>query len=149
MYQTHKMCFVPQCIRRAVNGDVSLHTSPSDNRVKKKWIVKLRIGKPVAKTMMVCSAHFVPEDFFWGTAGLLTADPLDGVQSITCSSTESDTSQPMKPQKVKALQRTRGKMMPLKLFFSMVPTQQSVMTLIVLQLNKAAQVNPDAAPSTN
>ncbi|XP_037523632.2 uncharacterized protein LOC119400708 [Rhipicephalus sanguineus] len=66
-YKSHKMCCVPQCTRRAVKGEVSLHTFPSDNRVKKEWVVKLRIGKPVTETMRVCSAHFVPEDFFWGT----------------------------------------------------------------------------------
>lgn len=66
-YKSNKMCCVPQCTHRAVKGEVSLHSFPCDERLKKEWAVKLRIGKPVTKTMMVCSAHFVPEDFFWGT----------------------------------------------------------------------------------
>ncbi|KAH7952020.1 hypothetical protein HPB52_016886 [Rhipicephalus sanguineus] len=61
------MCCVPQCTNRAVKDEISLHSFPLDARLKKEWVVKLRIGKPVTPPMKVCSAHFISEDFFWSS----------------------------------------------------------------------------------
>lgn len=64
---SNRICSVPQCKNRAKKGAISLHKFPTDGRLKKEWAVKLRIGKPVTKEMMVCSVHFTPRDFFWNT----------------------------------------------------------------------------------
>ncbi|CAN7995451.1 unnamed protein product [Ixodes hexagonus] len=64
------MCCVPQCTNRAVEGTISLHSFPLDKRLKKAWLIKLRMGKPVTATMRVCSCHFAERDFFWNTTGL-------------------------------------------------------------------------------
>ncbi|CAN7948573.1 unnamed protein product [Ixodes pacificus] len=61
------MCCVPQCTNCAVEGKISLHSFTLDKRLKKAWMIKLRIGKPVTVTMRVCSSHFTKEDFFWNT----------------------------------------------------------------------------------
>lgn len=63
------MCSVPQCKNRAVTNKISLHSFPRDDRLKKEWTVKLRIGKPVTPAMVVCSEHFVNNDFFWSGTG--------------------------------------------------------------------------------
>nr|XP_037270499.1 beta-1,3-galactosyltransferase 1-like [Rhipicephalus microplus] len=64
------MYCMPQCTNRAVKDEISLHSFPLDVRLKKEWVVKLRIGKPVAPPMKFCSAHFVTEDFLWSSIGL-------------------------------------------------------------------------------
>ncbi|KAH7971829.1 hypothetical protein HPB52_003219 [Rhipicephalus sanguineus] len=40
-----------QCTNRAVKDEISLHSFPLDARLKKEWVVKLRIGKPVTPPM--------------------------------------------------------------------------------------------------
>ncbi|XP_065290815.1 uncharacterized protein [Dermacentor albipictus] len=65
-HRSNRICCVPQCKNYAV-GDVSLHSFPTAASMRKKWIIKLRIGKAVTEAMKVCSAHFTPEDFFWNT----------------------------------------------------------------------------------
>ncbi|KAH8042329.1 hypothetical protein HPB51_021940 [Rhipicephalus microplus] len=50
------MCCVSQCTNSAVKDEISLqctnfHSFPLDVRLKKEWVVKLRIGKPVTPPM--------------------------------------------------------------------------------------------------
>ncbi|KAH9371108.1 hypothetical protein HPB48_015673 [Haemaphysalis longicornis] len=66
-HKSNRVCCVPQSSNYAVKGATILHSFPLDVRLKKEWIVKLRIGKAVTKPMKVCSSHFCPEDFFWST----------------------------------------------------------------------------------
>ncbi|CAN7948575.1 unnamed protein product [Ixodes pacificus] len=66
-YRSNRMCCVPQCSNRTLEGKISLHSFPLDKRIKKAWLIKLRIGKAVTPTMRVCSAHFAKEDFLWNT----------------------------------------------------------------------------------
>ncbi|XP_075739419.1 uncharacterized protein LOC119167819 isoform X1 [Rhipicephalus microplus] len=61
--KSNRMCCVPQCTNRAVKDEISRHSFPLDVRIKKEWVVKLRIGKPAMPPMNVCSAHFVTGDF--------------------------------------------------------------------------------------
>ncbi|XP_077548825.1 uncharacterized protein LOC144162238 [Haemaphysalis longicornis] len=66
-FNSNRMCCVPQCTNRAVPNEISLHSFPDDPQMKKEWVVKLRIGKPVTPPMRVCSVHFVASDFFWSS----------------------------------------------------------------------------------
>lgn len=78
---SNSYCSVPQCSSWAkTNPDLSFHLFPEagKHRVKvesalgdptwmcrrKAWILKLKIGKPVTKYMLVCSKHFTDDDFF-------------------------------------------------------------------------------------
>ncbi|KAH8032863.1 hypothetical protein HPB51_003246 [Rhipicephalus microplus] len=85
------MCCVPQCTNRAVKEEISLHSFPLDVRLKKEWVVKLRIGKPVTPPMKFCSAHFVTEDFLWSSIGTHTAkllvdvSPAGLITFVSCS----------------------------------------------------------------
>lgn len=63
------MCCIPQCSNRALPGTTSLHCFPKDKKERKLWTIKLRIGKPVSDTMVVCSDHFEKDDFFWSNVG--------------------------------------------------------------------------------
>ncbi|KAH8009382.1 hypothetical protein HPB51_015705 [Rhipicephalus microplus] len=54
------MCCSPQCTYRAVKDEISLHSFPLDVRLKKEWVVKLRIGKPVTPPM---KDQFLKEHF--------------------------------------------------------------------------------------
>ncbi|XP_050041710.1 uncharacterized protein [Dermacentor andersoni] len=65
-FNSNRICSVPHCTNRAVNGETSLHSFPLDAAKKEEWCARLRICKPVTPAMKVCSAHFVPSDFFWG-----------------------------------------------------------------------------------
>ena len=62
-------CCVPFCSNHfAKNGrDISWHTIPKNDNLKKEWIVKIRrdVGKNFKITMhsKVCSAHFIESDF--------------------------------------------------------------------------------------
>ncbi|XP_075528454.1 uncharacterized protein LOC142560333 isoform X2 [Dermacentor variabilis] len=65
-FNSNRICSVPHCTNRAVNGETSLHAFPLDAAKKEEWCARLRICKPVTPAMRVCSAHFVASDFFWG-----------------------------------------------------------------------------------
>ncbi|XP_065301302.1 uncharacterized protein [Dermacentor albipictus] len=65
-FNSNRICSVPHCTNRAVNGETSLHAFPPDAARKEEWCARLRICKPVTPAMRVCSAHFVASDFFWG-----------------------------------------------------------------------------------
>ncbi|XP_015919643.1 uncharacterized protein [Parasteatoda tepidariorum] len=62
-------CCVPQCKTYGFkNADVSFHCFPSetsDPLRRKKWILALRIGKPVTTGMRVCSRHFRTTDYMY------------------------------------------------------------------------------------
>ncbi|XP_049514398.1 uncharacterized protein LOC119432728 isoform X2 [Dermacentor silvarum] len=64
-FNSNRICSVPHCTNRAVNGETSLHSFPPDAAKKEEWCARLRICKPVTPAMRVCSAHFVAGDFFW------------------------------------------------------------------------------------
>ncbi|KAH9359900.1 hypothetical protein HPB48_000015 [Haemaphysalis longicornis] len=68
-FSSNRICSVPQCKNRAVANKISLHSFPRDDRLKKAWTVILRIGKLVTPAMVVCSEHFVNNDFFWSGTG--------------------------------------------------------------------------------
>ncbi|XP_064477728.1 zinc finger protein 436-like isoform X1 [Ornithodoros turicata] len=68
-------CCVPQCTSaRWKDGKLSFHRFPRENEMsgnpptptyrRKQWIARLRIGKKVSNTMVVCSKHFADSDFF-------------------------------------------------------------------------------------
>lgn len=69
-FLSNKMCSVPQCDNRAMKGSISLHSFPSDARLKKVWQTKLRIGRPITPYMRVCSCHFTRSDFSWTTLAM-------------------------------------------------------------------------------
>lgn len=57
-------CSVPQCKSRKEPG-ISFHLYPKPSRLKKAWLIKLRMGKPAPKYALVCSKHFQEEDFVY------------------------------------------------------------------------------------
>ncbi|XP_065287340.1 peroxynitrite isomerase THAP4-like [Dermacentor albipictus] len=61
-------CSVPYCTStRWKSHELSFHRFPKVNEAKRRqlWIQKLRMGKPVTPTMVVCSRHFQPDDYFF------------------------------------------------------------------------------------
>lgn len=58
-----KYCSVPQCTSSARERGVSFHNYPKDPKLKKKWMVKLRMGKRPTPSSTVCSKHFADSDF--------------------------------------------------------------------------------------
>lgn len=38
---------------------------PKPSRLKKAWLIKLKMGKPALKYALVCSKHFQEEDFVY------------------------------------------------------------------------------------
>lgn len=69
-------CCVPQCHSLAKRDrTLSFHNFPNSGEKcqregtstasRAEWIRVLRIGKPVTKTMRVCSKHFKKEDYFF------------------------------------------------------------------------------------
>lgn len=40
------------------------HLFPKNDNLRKKWEAALKMGKAASATMKVCSAHFVPADYF-------------------------------------------------------------------------------------
>lgn len=68
-FSSNQMCSVAQRKNWAVTEKISLHSFPCDDRLKKEWAMKLRIGKPVTPAIIVCSEHFVNDNFFWSGRG--------------------------------------------------------------------------------
>lgn len=78
---SNRYCSVPQCFTKASNArHVSFHSFPKEDEVvfvenffgkrekcnrRKVWINKLRISKPLTKSMVACSLHFALKDYFW------------------------------------------------------------------------------------
>nr|XP_037270213.1 THAP domain-containing protein 2-like [Rhipicephalus microplus] len=58
-----RYCSVPQCTSYATERGVSFHIYPKDPKLKKKWIVKLGMGKRPTPSSTVCSKNFVDSDF--------------------------------------------------------------------------------------
>lgn len=63
--KSRKICSVPQCSSYCTK-EISLHSFPSDAKLKTTWKNILKIGKPVTKNMLVCSLHFTDSDFTLG-----------------------------------------------------------------------------------
>lgn len=62
----NKQCCVAGC-RMKKTESISLHRFPLFNEeYMKYWIEQLQIIRPVNKYTLVCSNHFVPEDFCTG-----------------------------------------------------------------------------------
>ena len=54
----HTLCCVPQCSNRGQ------HVFPSDEKVRKKWIVAVKRDKwKPSKYSVVCLKHFTPQDY--------------------------------------------------------------------------------------
>ncbi|XP_034256871.1 uncharacterized protein LOC117654377 [Thrips palmi] len=92
-------CCVPQCsnyICEAIWG----HTFPKIGAERKKWEVALKMGKPASASMRVCSAHFVPTDYFPGAKKrhklFPHAVPSQNLPKRVCDKSESS---PQKRQK--------------------------------------------------
>ncbi|KAH8029052.1 hypothetical protein HPB51_022172 [Rhipicephalus microplus] len=62
------MCCVPQCTNRAVKDEISLHSFPLDVRLKKEWVERVRMGKPVTPPMKIPNCGHLIEDDLKKTA---------------------------------------------------------------------------------
>lgn len=62
-------CCVPLCTSaRSKHPDVSFHRFPTadpDFKRRQLWIEKVCLDKPPSPTMVICSRHFQPLDFFY------------------------------------------------------------------------------------
>ncbi|XP_077484099.1 uncharacterized protein LOC144094082 [Amblyomma americanum] len=57
-------CSVPQCKSRNEAG-VSFHFYPKSSKMKKAWMIKLKMGKQPSASAVVCSKYFKEEDFVY------------------------------------------------------------------------------------
>lgn len=65
-----RYCCVPQCrtIDKLTN-EHSFHVFPKNRALKRQWIHRLRIGKKVTSTMVVCNKHFLETDYSASSRG--------------------------------------------------------------------------------
>lgn len=61
-------CCVPQCKSYHKTG-VKFHQFPKDKKILKQWIHRLKMGKTISKSMVVCGYHFDSNDYVVSLAG--------------------------------------------------------------------------------
>jgi len=62
----HHNCCVPQCSTLKNNFN-HLPRFPTDQTLRKKWILAIKTGKKVTNSMRVCSNHFKPDDYIFSS----------------------------------------------------------------------------------
>ncbi|XP_067127736.1 uncharacterized protein [Centruroides vittatus] len=60
----NKYCCVFGCKSKGTSNSVHMHTFPKDKLLRKKWEIKLKLGKQSTKSMYVCSLHFDKDDYY-------------------------------------------------------------------------------------
>uniref|UniRef100_A0A147BDZ2 THAP-type domain-containing protein n=1 Tax=Ixodes ricinus TaxID=34613 RepID=A0A147BDZ2_IXORI len=58
-------CSVPQCNTYHGEQGVSFYYYPTDKKLRKEWLIKLKMGKPNTRSSRVCSKHFTESDFVY------------------------------------------------------------------------------------
>lgn len=58
-------CSVPQCNTYHGEQGVSFYYYPTDKKLRKEWLIKLKMGKPNSRSSRVCSKHFTESDFVY------------------------------------------------------------------------------------
>lgn len=77
-------CAAYNCVERRLNGsDISFHTFPKNDKLKKQWIIAIRRKnyKP-GKSAKICSKHFTPDSFDtsgWSSKRKLKIDAVPSV----------------------------------------------------------------------
>lgn len=60
----HVMCCVPQCQTMSNKCTNSiLHKFPKNKKMRTAWAAKLKIGKKVSHSFVVCNKHFTDADY--------------------------------------------------------------------------------------
>lgn len=84
---SHVYCSVPFCTSaRWKSPDISFHRFPNaytDAKRRELWVEKVRLGKPASSTMVICSRHFQPQDFFLPARNFVKVKLLEDTQG-TC-----------------------------------------------------------------
>lgn len=59
-----RSCCVPHCANWTLKEKISLHSFPRDVAKRREWMLRLCIDEPLSRSLRVCSAHFIDNDFF-------------------------------------------------------------------------------------
>ncbi|XP_051170554.1 uncharacterized protein LOC127287590 [Leptopilina boulardi] len=66
-----RMCYVPQCeVKESITENISFHKFPKNERQKKQWLKILKMkSESITKHTLVCSKHFLKQDYFINANG--------------------------------------------------------------------------------